>query len=123
MHWAATSVQLLLAFVVLRVLMLVLLNTSATAFYAQPPPSSPGQLELLKLSFFPAIFASAPSVGVLANADSDSLSGSCGSGWALEYAGAVRNMLYAPEIVPLPYECSTVYSPIGFTATARPKPC
>jgi hypothetical protein len=59
------------------------------------PLSSPGQLELLKLSFFPAIFASAPSVGVLANAESDSLAGSCGSGWALEYAGAVRNMLYA----------------------------
>jgi hypothetical protein len=94
-HWAAKGLQLLLAFVVLRVLMLVLLNTSATAFYAQPPPSSPGQLELLKLSFFPAIFASAPSVGVLANAESDYLAGSCGSGWALEYAGAVRNMLYA----------------------------
>jgi len=52
-HWAAISVQLVLPFVVLRVLMLVLLNTSVTGFYAQPPPSSPGQLELLKLSFFP----------------------------------------------------------------------
>ncbi len=41
-------------------------------------------------------------MGVLANAESDSLAGYCGSGWALEYAGAVRNMLYASETVPAP---------------------
>ena len=53
-----------------------------------------GQLELLKLSFFPAIFAAAPSTGVLDSAlEEKSFESANEGGWALEYAGCVRNML------------------------------
>ena len=56
-----------------------------------PSPSPAGQIELLKLSFFPAVFAAAPGMG--GEGGEGQGEGEGGGDWALEYAGAVRNML------------------------------
>jgi hypothetical protein len=60
-------------------------------------PSLPGQLELLKLSFFPAVFVAAPGLGIidsmLDGTGDPAVAAPRGDDWAVEYAGMVRNML------------------------------
>jgi hypothetical protein len=52
-----------------------------------------GQLELLKLSFFPAIFTAAPVVAEYHSEEAEAFTRKENGKWALEYAGCVRNML------------------------------
>jgi hypothetical protein len=90
--------MLLMAMLLLMMIMMVVVVLASRKKTTPQIPHAPfpasGQLELLKLSFFPAVFAAAPNVGVL-DSVLDGNQPECGNegGWALEYAGAVRNIL------------------------------
>ncbi len=96
---------------------------TAISFGCQPLS---GQLELLKLSFFPAVFAAAPGLGALESAlegrEEQTSAVTCGEDWAVEYAGVVRNMLCAPHM-PKPFLYSTLNFAADITASVRQRPC
>jgi hypothetical protein len=85
-----------------------------------------GQLELLNLSFFPAVFAAAPGLGVLESVlegrEEQRPAGWCEEDYSVEFAGMVRNMLCATNFQNSTGCVLNAHCFAGTTASAPIKP-